>query len=97
MAVAIAFDRDPVQGLAFRGIYLLAKTRISSTELIWMFRERLSSFDDCTPSMAIAIVPSAAGWTALTTRRDRASRPDCVKRIEQIQKRLRGVYALSKD
>jgi hypothetical protein len=75
----------------------MGKTRVSSTELSWIFRERLSSFDDCSPSMAIAIVPSAAGWTALTAARDRASRPDCVKRIEQIQKQLRGVYALSND
>jgi hypothetical protein len=81
----------------FEGIFPLAKTKVSSTDLIWMFRERLSSFDDCTPSIPIAIVPSAAGWTALTTPRDRASRPDCVRRIEQIQKQLREVYVLSKD
>jgi hypothetical protein len=75
----------------------MAKTKVSSTELIWMFRERLSSFDDCSPSVPIAIVPSEDGWTAVTTARDRAGRPQCVKRIEQIQKQLREVYVLAKD
>jgi hypothetical protein len=80
-----------------RGIAPLAKTKVSSTDLIWMFRERLSSFDDCSPSIAIAIVPTEAGWTAVTTPRDRTGRPQCVRRIEQIQKQLRDVYVLAKD
>jgi hypothetical protein len=75
----------------------LAKKRVSSTDLVWMFRERLSSFDDCTPSIPIAIVPSEAGWTAVTSPRYRAGRPDCVRRIEQIQKQLRDVYVLARD
>jgi hypothetical protein len=75
----------------------LAKKRISSTDLIWIFREKLSSFDDCPASIKIAIVPSDEGWTVLTTARDRKGRPDCVKRIEQIQKQLREVYVLAKD
>ena len=44
----------------------MAKTKISSTDLIWIFREKLSSFDDCPPSLPIAIVPSDGSWTALT-------------------------------
>lgn len=75
----------------------MAKTKVSSTDLIWMFHERLSSFDDCIPSIAIAIVPSDAGWTAVTAQRDRVSRPQCVRRIEQIQKQLRDVYVLARD
>jgi hypothetical protein len=62
-----------------------------------MFRERLSSFDDCTPSIPIAIVPSEAGWTAVTTPRYRTGHPNCVRRIEQIQKQLRDVYVLARD
>jgi hypothetical protein len=42
----------------------MAKTKISSTDLIWIFREKLSSFDDCSPSTSIAIVPSSEGWTS---------------------------------
>jgi hypothetical protein len=66
----------------------LAKTKISSADLIWIFREKLSSFDDCSPSVSIAIVPSDKGWTAVTSQRDRKGRSNCVKRIEQLQKQL---------
>ena len=69
----------------------MAKTKISSTDLIWIFREKLSSFDDCSPSISIAIVPSSEGWTAVTTHRDRAGQPNCVRRIEQLQKASRNL------
>jgi len=95
--VAIDFDHGPIQNPTFKGIYPLGKTRVSSSELSWIFREQLLAFDDWNPSIAIAIVPSAAGWSALTAARDRANYPNCVKRIEQVQKRLRSLYALSND
>jgi hypothetical protein len=75
----------------------LVKTKILNTDLIWIFREKLSSFDDCSPSIAIAIVPSREGWTAVTTHRNRIDHPNCVKRIEQLQKQLREIYVLAKD
>jgi hypothetical protein len=75
----------------------LAKKKTSSTDLIWIFREKLSSFDACSPSISIAIIPSDDGLTALTTQRHRTGRPNCVRRIERLQKRLREVYALAKD
>jgi hypothetical protein len=75
----------------------LGKTRVSSAELSWIFRVQLLSFDDWNPSIAIAIVPSAAGWSVLTAARDRAAHPNCVKRIDQVQKQLRSRYTLSKD
>ena len=75
----------------------MAKIKISSTDLIWIFREKLLSFDDCPRSISIAIVPSDETWTALTTQQIRKERPDCIKRIEQIQKQLREVYVLAKD
>jgi hypothetical protein len=87
----------PLQGLGLRGIYPLAKTKISSTDLIWIFQEKLLSFDDCPRSISIAIVPSDEGWTAVTTQHFRKGHPDCVKRIEQLQKQLREVYVLAKD
>jgi len=87
-----------LQGLGIlREAYPLAKTKISSTDLIWIFREKLSSFDDCSPSTSIAIVPSSKGWTAVMTHRDRTEHPDCVRRIEQLQKQLRELYVLAKD
>jgi hypothetical protein len=75
----------------------MAKTKISSTDLIWIFREKLSSYDDSPPSIPIAIIPSNESWKAVTTQRVRKRRPDCVKRIEQLQKQLREVYVLAKD
>lgn len=75
----------------------MAKTRISSTDLIWIFREKLSAFEDCSPEIPIAIVPTDGGWKAVTAPRDRTGRPDCVRRIEQIQKQLREIYVLAKD
>ena len=75
----------------------MAKTRILSTDLLWIFREKLSSFDDCSPSIPIAIVPSDESWTAVTTQRVRKGHPHCVKRIEQLQEQLREVYVLAKD
>ena len=74
----------------------MAKTKISSTDLIWIFREKLLSLDDCSPSTSIAIVPSSEGWTAVTTHRDRTGQPNCVRRIQQ-QKQLREIYVLAKD
>ena len=76
---------------------MLAKKRISSTDLIWIFREKLLTFADCPPSIKIAIVPSDESWTVVMTQYDRNRRPQCVKRIEQIQKQLREVYVLAKD
>ena len=76
---------------------MAAKTKVSSTDLVWMFHEKLSSFDDGFASIPIAIVPSEAGWTAVTSPRYRASQPNCVRRMEQIQKQLRDAYVLAKD
>jgi hypothetical protein len=45
----------------------------------------------------MAIIPSGAGWTVVIAHRDRNAHPGCVKRIEQIQKQLRDVYALAED
>jgi hypothetical protein len=86
--------------LAIRPIsrrFPLAKTKISSTDPIWIFREKLLSFDDCPRSIPIAVVPSYENWTAVTAQRVRKENPNCVKQIEQIQKQLREVYVLAKD
>ncbi len=87
---------NPLQGLG-SCVYPLAKIKISTTDLIWIFREKLSSFDDCPPSIPIAIVPSGESWTVVTAQRVRKGNPNCVRRIEQLQKQLREVYVLAKD
>src|SRR5260370_17409695 len=76
----------------------MAKTRISSTDLAWIFQEKLNAFDGCPPAVSIAIVPTDDdGWAAATTATGRAGHHLCARRIEQIQKQLRGIYVLAKD
>jgi len=75
----------------------MAKTRISSSDLVWIFTEKLRSFDECSPGTNIAIVPSEDGWTAVTGGRRRGQHRRCDRRIEQIQKQLREIYVLARD
>jgi hypothetical protein len=77
--------------------WAMAKTRISSSDLVWIFTEKLRSFDECSPGTNIAIVPSEDGWTAIMGARRRGQHPRCDRRIEQIQKQLRQIYVLAKD
>jgi hypothetical protein len=41
--------------------------KISSTDLLWIFRKKLSSFDDRFKDAPIAIVPSEDGWEVITS------------------------------
>ena len=74
----------------------MTKKAISSTELIWIFHEKIKEFDHC-PSrgLSIAIVPTPdVGWSALMSARQRTRHPLCAKRVEMIQKQLREIYVL---
>ena len=55
----------------------MAKTKISSTDLVWIFHEQLQAFDDFPlHGIPIATVPTAnAGWRALTPHNVQARRP----------------------
>jgi len=75
----------------------MAKPKISSTDLIWVFIEKLKSFGDCALTVAIAILPTENGWRAITSRKDHRAHPRCAKRIERVQKQLRQIYVLAKD
>jgi hypothetical protein len=74
----------------------VAKNKISSTDLLWIFREKLSSFDERFKVAPIAIVPSEDGWEVVTHRYRNAA-PELTKRIAQIQTELRAVYRLARD
>ena len=71
--------------------------KISSTDLLWIFREKLSSFDGRFKDAPIAIVPSKDGWEVLTSHRYRNAELQLAKHIEQIQAELRPVYRLARD
>ena len=75
----------------------MAKTKISNSDLVWIFTERLKSFRECAAQASIAIVPNKDGWTAIASRRDRYTHPRCAKRMEQVQRELREIYILAKD
>jgi hypothetical protein len=73
----------------------MAKIKISSTELIWIFRQKLEAFDDCRPEVPIAIVPAPdVGWMAVMSAKSRTQNPLCARRVEAIQKQLREIYVL---
>jgi hypothetical protein len=74
----------------------MAKKAISSTELIWIFHEKIKELDDCPAhGMSIAIVPMPdVGWSALISPKQRSAYPGCAKRVETIQTLLREKYVL---
>ena len=73
----------------------MAKIRISSTELVWVFHQRLEAFYDCPPEVPIAIVPAPdEGWTAVMSAQTRTQNPHWARRVESIQKQLREIYVL---
>ena len=71
----------------------MAKIKISSTDLVWAFTEKLKSFENCA-NVAIAVVPTDNGWMAIASQKDLAAHPRCAKHVEQIQKQLREIYVL---
>jgi hypothetical protein len=75
----------------------VTKTKISSTDLLWIFRERLSTFDDRLKVAPIAIVPTKEGWEVVTSSRYRNAAPEVAKRIKQVQAELQAAYGLARD
>ena len=71
--------------------------KISNADLLWIFRERMASFDGRFKAAPIAILPSENGWEAVTAQRYRNAEPQLAKRIAQIQAELRTVYRLARD
>jgi hypothetical protein len=70
----------------------MAKIGISSTDLVWVFHERLQAFDDASRGMPIAIVPApGVGWRAILGK---TQNPHWATRIDGIQKQLREIYVL---
>jgi hypothetical protein len=58
----------------------------------------LKTVGDCPPTVPIAIVPDEKGeWSAVISSKLRREYPDCVTRIEAIERRLRGTYVLDGD
>jgi hypothetical protein len=70
----------------------MAKIGISSTDLVWVFHERLEAFDDASRGVPIAIVPApGVGWRAILGK---TQNPPWARRVEGIQKQPREIYVL---
>jgi hypothetical protein len=75
----------------------MAKIKISNTDLVWLFTEKLHSFDECSSTASIAIVPTGNGWKAIANRKSSAGHPRCAERVEQLQRQLQKLYIFAKD
>ena len=75
----------------------MTKIKVSATDLVWIFTEKLKSLDRSAQAVSIAIVPTDDGWTAIASKREFGAAARSAKRIQQVQKQLRGLYKLTKD
>ena len=77
----------------------MARKKISSPDLIWLFHEKLKDFDDYPlHGISIAIVPEDKGeWRAVTTRNVQTKRPLWAGRVQTVEKRLRKEFSLIAD
>jgi hypothetical protein len=74
------------------------KKKVSSSELAWIFVERLSEFRDCPPGVAVAIVPDQdSGWVAVTEKPNGRTKSIPLERFEEVVRSLRRAYQLQDD
>jgi hypothetical protein len=71
----------------------MAKKPISSTDLAWIFSEKMKETADCR-TVPVAIVRDGTSWIALTDKVLIKRFPRCAAQIERIQKELREIYDL---
>jgi hypothetical protein len=71
----------------------MKKTKISSTDLIWIIREKLGA-NGARRDAPIAIVPDNRSWRAIAGTAYAKRFPECAKRVAQIEKKLREIYVL---
>ena len=74
----------------------MGKKTVSSTELTYIFSERLKEVGDCSPRISIAIVPTEKNWVAVSNAWAGFKNPKCIERIERLQNELRKSYTLKK-
>jgi hypothetical protein len=71
---------------------------ISNADLTYKFQQMLKTIGDCPPTVPVAIVPDEKGqWSAVISAKLRREYPDCVNRIQAVERRLRGIYVLDSE
>jgi hypothetical protein len=76
---------------------MTVRAKISNTDLLWIFQERLATFDDRFKRAPIAIVPDNSGWRAVLPRSYKIGEPQLSRRIQQVQAELEPIYRLAPD
>ena len=76
----------------------MVKARISSVDLSWMILEQLREYGNCPRGLSLAVVPDRRdGWRAVVAIRQKSGADRLAKRLADVQKKLRTIYALEKD
>ena len=77
----------------------MARKKISSSDLIWMFHEKLQEYGDHPfHGISLAIIGSDNGdWEVRTQKKLPGRKPDMAKRINAIEKQLRKQYTLAAE
>ena len=77
----------------------MARKRISSPDLIWVFHERLKEYGDHPfHGVALAVIPSGNGdWSVAVSKRVPKRKPDMATRITAIEKQLQKQYTLATE
>lgn len=77
----------------------MAKTIVSADYLVFRIEMELRGKDrKKVPAPSVAIVPDRVdNWIAVTSARDRLKHPGLIKKIDQIQIKLRTLYGLQPE
>ena len=96
-AVEISFS-TPLTDSILRKANMATKA-ISSSDLIWIFHEKLKEYDDHPFfGVKLAVVPGGNGdWKVVTRRKLPSRKPDMAARISTIEKQLRKRYRLAAE
>ena len=74
----------------------MAKEKISSADLAWIFIERLKALGNWPRGFAVAIVPDGkSGWLAVMQKPHKKTRPIPPERVKKVQRSLQRMYRLS--
>jgi len=75
------------------------KQRISNSDLIWLFHQKLDEYEDHPHSgRALAIIPKGkGGWMVAMPASVSRRKPDLAARIGTIEKQLRKLYTLAAE
>ena len=77
----------------------MGRKKISSSDLIWLFHQRLKDYEDHPfHGISLAVIPTGkGGWDVITPQRLPKREPDLGIRVSAIAKQLKKLYTLAND